>query len=134
MNLWVWNHRTSLSTSLFIKMSVPSQESEWSCICVLGNNHFLIWGGAAGIFIVLVNFFSEPSSVKRFFSHEKESKKMLFLSCGTEIHVSITTIHRLFKFSSAIFFFLAGDSINFFSATMQNLIFFRSARALNNLF
>jgi hypothetical protein len=29
-----------------------------------------------------------------------------------------------------IFFFLAGDSIIFFLATMQNLIFFRLARAL----
>jgi hypothetical protein len=34
VNLWVWNHRTSLSTALFIEVSVPSQESEWSCICV----------------------------------------------------------------------------------------------------
>jgi hypothetical protein len=41
----------------------------------LGNNHFLIWGGA-GIFIVLVIFFPEPSSVKIFFSHKKESKNL----------------------------------------------------------
>jgi hypothetical protein len=32
-------------------------------------------GGCAGIFIELVVFFSEPSSVKIYFTHEKESKK-----------------------------------------------------------
>ena len=32
-------------------------------------------GGGSGIFIVLVNFYSEPYSVKIFFSHEKESKE-----------------------------------------------------------
>ena len=32
-------------------------------------------GGGAGIFIELVIFFSEPSSVKIYFTHEKESKK-----------------------------------------------------------
>jgi hypothetical protein len=32
------------------------------------------WGRGPGIFIVLVKKFSEPSSVKIFFSHEKESK------------------------------------------------------------
>ena len=35
---------------------------------------YLRVGGWAGIFIVLINIFSEPSSVKIFFSHEKESK------------------------------------------------------------
>jgi hypothetical protein len=45
-------------------------------MCALGTNHFLlIWGGA-GIFIVLVKKISEPSSVKIFFSHEKESKNL----------------------------------------------------------
>jgi hypothetical protein len=33
-----------------------------------------IKGEGAGIFIVLVKKISEPSSVKMFFSHEKESK------------------------------------------------------------
>ena len=27
--------KTSLTPSLFIEMSIPSQASEWSCICVL---------------------------------------------------------------------------------------------------
>ena len=30
----VWAHKTSLIPSHFIEVSVPSQESEWSCICV----------------------------------------------------------------------------------------------------
>ena len=29
-------HKTSLTLSLFIEVSVPSKESEPSCICVLG--------------------------------------------------------------------------------------------------
>ena len=32
----IWLHKTSLTLPLFIEVSVPSQESEWSCICVLG--------------------------------------------------------------------------------------------------
>jgi hypothetical protein len=31
-----WDNKTSLTLSLFIEMSVPSQESDWSCIYVLG--------------------------------------------------------------------------------------------------
>jgi hypothetical protein len=31
-----WNNKTSLTLSLFIEMSVPSQESDWSCIYVVG--------------------------------------------------------------------------------------------------
>ena len=50
-----------------------------------------------GIFIVVVNKISEPSSVKIFFSHEKESKKNVYY------HVEQKYI---------------------FSAKMQNLIFF----------
>jgi hypothetical protein len=33
---------TSLTPSLLTKVSVISQESEWSCICVLGISHFPI--------------------------------------------------------------------------------------------
>ena len=69
-------------------------------------------GEGPGIFNVIVNIFSEPSSVKIFFSQEKESKQFFYLSCGTEKHFSIKKK------------FLASDSINFFSATMQNLHFF----------
>jgi len=88
----------------------------------------------SGIFIVLINFVSEPSSVKIFFSHEKESKK--FCSYHVEQKYIFPSVvgFILLKFSSAIFFFLAGDSIIFFSATMQNLNFFRSARALKYFF
>jgi hypothetical protein len=32
----VWNHKTSLTSPLFIEAPVPHQESEQSCICVLG--------------------------------------------------------------------------------------------------
>jgi hypothetical protein len=32
----VTDNKTSLTLSLFIEMSVPSQESDWSCIYVLG--------------------------------------------------------------------------------------------------
>ena len=32
----VWTHETSLTPPLFIDVSIPSQESERSCICVLG--------------------------------------------------------------------------------------------------
>ena len=31
----VWAHKTSLTSPVFIEVSVPSQESERSCICVL---------------------------------------------------------------------------------------------------
>ena len=57
----------------FLYLAFQSCKGYWR----LGNNHFLIGGSGrgAGIFIVLVNLFSEPSSVKIFFSHEKESKK-----------------------------------------------------------
>jgi hypothetical protein len=32
----LWNNKTSLTLSLFIEVSVPSQESDWSCIYVVG--------------------------------------------------------------------------------------------------
>ena len=32
----IWAHKTSLTPPLFIEVSVPRQESERSCICVLG--------------------------------------------------------------------------------------------------
>jgi hypothetical protein len=32
----IWAHNTSLTPPLFIEVFLPSQESEWSCICVLG--------------------------------------------------------------------------------------------------
>jgi len=32
----VWTYETSLTPLLFIEVPVPSQESEWWCICVLG--------------------------------------------------------------------------------------------------
>jgi len=35
MNSQVWTHKTCLISPLFIEVTVPSQESEWSCICVL---------------------------------------------------------------------------------------------------
>ena len=93
-------------------------------IILLGNNHFLIGrGGVTGIFIVLVTFFFWTFlSQIIFFSWRQQ--KIVFFSCGTKIHFSIKTIHWLLKFSSAIFFFLTGDSIIFFSATMKNLHFF----------
>jgi hypothetical protein len=31
----VSTHKTNLTLPLFIEVSLPSQESEWSCICVL---------------------------------------------------------------------------------------------------
>ena len=49
-----------------------------------------------------------------------------------------TFVHKNNTLSTQIqqrkIFFLAGDSIHFFPATMQNLIFFRSARALKYFF
>ena len=68
-------------------------------------------------------FFRAFLSQNVFFSWEGK-QKIVFLSCGTEIHFSIKAIHWLLKFSSTIFFFLVGDGINFFSTTMQNLNFF----------
>jgi len=32
----VWSHKTILTPSLYIEVPVPSQESELSCICVVG--------------------------------------------------------------------------------------------------
>ena len=69
-----------------------------------------------------------------FFSWEGK-QKIVFLSCGTEIHFSIKTIHWLLIFSTAIFLFLAGDSIIFFlSYNAKSNIFFRSTRALKYFF
>ena len=34
MNSQVWTEKTCLISPLFIEVTVPSQESEWSCICV----------------------------------------------------------------------------------------------------
>jgi hypothetical protein len=31
----VWAHKTSLTPPLYIEVPVPSQESEWSRVCVL---------------------------------------------------------------------------------------------------
>ena len=31
-----WAHKSSLASPLFIEVSVPSQKSEWSCVCVFG--------------------------------------------------------------------------------------------------
>jgi hypothetical protein len=31
-----WAHKSSLAPHIFIEVPVPSQESEWSCICVSG--------------------------------------------------------------------------------------------------
>ena len=31
-----WAHKTSLTSSPLIEIPVPSQESEWSCSCMLG--------------------------------------------------------------------------------------------------
>jgi hypothetical protein len=53
-----------------------------------------------------------------FFSWEVK-QKIIFLSCGTEIHFSIKTIHWLLIFSSAIFLFIVGDSIIFFSEVVE---------------
>ena len=30
----LWAHKTSLTPSLFIEVSVPREQGEWSCICV----------------------------------------------------------------------------------------------------
>ena len=39
----VWAHTTSLIPHLFIEVHFPSEEGEWSCICVFGvsDNLFL---------------------------------------------------------------------------------------------
>ena len=41
MNEWtimhyLWANKTSLTLPFFTEVPAPSQESEWSCICVLG--------------------------------------------------------------------------------------------------
>jgi len=78
------------------------------------------WGWA-GIFIVLIHFFSEPSSVKIFFFSWEGKQKLFFLSCGTEIHFSINIFSSRWQH-------------NFFFSYNAKLILFRSARALNFFF
>jgi hypothetical protein len=53
----------SLIPQLFIEVSVPSQESDWSCICVRGihftslSTIFLLYlGSDANVFNIFVNF------------------------------------------------------------------------------
>ena len=53
---------TSLTPSLFTEVPVLSQESEWSCICVLGISHFPIST------IFLLNFWNFSDDVILFFS------------------------------------------------------------------
>jgi len=31
----IWFHKTSLTPTVFIEVPLPTQESEWSCTCVL---------------------------------------------------------------------------------------------------
>ena len=38
----IWVHKTSLNPQFFIEVPVPSQESERSCICVLGVSNLLL--------------------------------------------------------------------------------------------
>ena len=38
----IWVHKTSLNPQCFIEVPVPSQESERSCICVLGVSNLLL--------------------------------------------------------------------------------------------
>ena len=52
---------TSLTPSLLTKVPVISQESEWSCICVLGISHFPIST------IFLFNFWNFSDDVILFF-------------------------------------------------------------------
>jgi hypothetical protein len=40
---YVWAHKTSLTPPPFIKVSVSYQESELSCICVLGVHIVLVF-------------------------------------------------------------------------------------------
>ena len=109
--------------SLVLEMAIALQMLFFSLYSVLQNTvckvtTLFLSGGGAGIFIVLVNLFLEPSSVKIFFSHEKERKIFIFLSCGTEIHFSICCWCYTTQIQQRnIFFLLAGVSINLFSAT-----------------
>ena len=52
---------TSLTSSLFTEVPVLIQESEWSCICVLGISHFHIST------IFLLNFWNFSDDVILFF-------------------------------------------------------------------
>jgi len=36
----VWTHKTSLTPPLYIEVPVPTEECEWSCICMLGLSNF----------------------------------------------------------------------------------------------
>ena len=44
---WVWAHNTRLTLPLFIGVPVPSQPSEFSCVCVSGVN-------CASIFMIFI--------------------------------------------------------------------------------
>ena len=107
-------------SSLFIAVPVPSQESEWSCVCVLGNNHFLI-GRGAGIFS------------RYYFLMRKKAKKLFPIVWNRNTFFLILLV-LYYSNSAAQYVFLAGDSINFFFQLQCKIyFFFQSARALKYL-
>lgn len=60
------------------------------------------WG--ARIFIVLLNCFPEPSSVKVFFFSWERKQNICFLSCGTETtRLAMSQINSLYHFSCNFF-------------------------------
>ena len=64
---------TSLTPSLFTEVPVLSQESEWSCICVLGISHFPIST------IFLLNFWNFFDDVILFFHFIIGSEKRIMM-------------------------------------------------------
>ena len=52
----VWAHKTSLTTPLFIEVSVPSQESDRSYICVMGIDFSIKFRSCSDSVVFLFHF------------------------------------------------------------------------------
>ena len=114
-------------------MHTSTTGTSWSFVpmTLLGNNHFLIL--VAGIFIVLVNFFLEPSSIKIFFLMRGKAKNCfpIMWNRNTFFHKSNTLATQIQQHN--IFFSSRWRHKFFFNYNAKSK-FFRSARALKYFF
>jgi hypothetical protein len=100
----VWAHKTSLIPSHFIEVSVPSQESEWSCICVFWVSILLRSS------ILVLHFEAVPTVV--FWSCSDSvvfwncSDSVVFLSCSDSV--------VFLSCSDSVVFWSCSDSVVFF--------------------
>jgi hypothetical protein len=83
----VWVHEASLAPSLFVEMSVPSMDCEWSCICVLGVSNFPL----STILIFVLELFSQWYSLFSIYY------SLLFASAlFALLYFRVTILHSVF--------------------------------------